>query len=146
MPVIPTTTTTASSTTRRTTARDGDGVANDVDNCPSVANAAQSDFDGDGSGDACDADIDGDGVANDADLCDMSPVGGIVHPDTGCTLDELVPCAGPFGTTGSWKNHGQYVSTVTKTAQSFVDLGLITEEQKGDIVSAAAESTCGEKK
>jgi hypothetical protein len=33
---------------------DGDGVCNDVDNCPDVANADQSDTDRDGMGDACD--------------------------------------------------------------------------------------------
>jgi hypothetical protein len=33
---------------------DGDGVANDADNCPFVANADQSDGDGDMRGDACD--------------------------------------------------------------------------------------------
>jgi hypothetical protein len=33
---------------------DGDGVCDEVDNCPLVANADQADTDGDGSGDACD--------------------------------------------------------------------------------------------
>jgi hypothetical protein len=33
---------------------DGDGVPNSIDNCPSTANANQSDVDGDGLGDACD--------------------------------------------------------------------------------------------
>jgi len=36
---------------------DGDGVCNDVDNCPDIDNPEQSDRDGDGSGDLCD-DID----------------------------------------------------------------------------------------
>jgi len=33
---------------------DGDGVPDEADNCPAVANAAQADADGDGVGDACD--------------------------------------------------------------------------------------------
>lgn len=34
---------------------DGDGVADDVDNCPADANSDQADSDGDGIGDACDS-------------------------------------------------------------------------------------------
>ena len=46
---------------------DGDGLADQTDNCPIVANADQRDADGDGAGDLCDAtprgdDPDGDGV------------------------------------------------------------------------------------
>ena len=44
---------------------DGDGVADDTDNCLNDANSDQVDVDGDGEGDACDttaADYDGDGV------------------------------------------------------------------------------------
>ena len=33
---------------------DGDGIDDDADNCPAIANADQADTDGDGTGDACD--------------------------------------------------------------------------------------------
>jgi len=48
---------------------DGDGIANSLDNCVSVANGDQSNVDGDLLGDACDADLDGDGIANADDNC-----------------------------------------------------------------------------
>lgn len=40
---------------------DNDGVLNEVDNCPLVANPSQTDTDGDGEGNACDNDDDSDG-------------------------------------------------------------------------------------
>jgi hypothetical protein len=59
---------------------DGDGIANTLDNCPSVANPSQTDSDGDGIGDVCDncpgmpnsnqRDDDGDGIG---DVCDNCP-------------------------------------------------------------------------
>jgi hypothetical protein len=56
--------------------QDGDGVPDESDNCPSVANADQADADGDGLGNACDAcpsdalnDADDDGVCGDVDNC-----------------------------------------------------------------------------
>jgi hypothetical protein len=52
---------------------DGDGTADVDDNCPELTNVDQADADGDGAGDACDAqdnrDSDGDGVENHADDC-----------------------------------------------------------------------------
>ena len=54
--------------------KDGDGVADGADNCPSVSNADQKDTDGDGIGDACDTpppppDKDQDGVPDSSDNC-----------------------------------------------------------------------------
>jgi hypothetical protein len=122
---------------------DGDGVANGVDNCPVTPNGDQLDFDADGQGDACDNDIDGDGVLNGADICAFTPSGEPVDAATGCSIAQLCPCAGPRGTTQPWKNHGQYVSCVAKSSQSFVKQGLITSMERDAIVSAAGNSSCG---
>lgn len=47
---------------------DGDGVVNDDDNCPIIANADQADLDEDDVGNVCDEDADGDGVTNDTEI------------------------------------------------------------------------------
>ncbi|WP_421793825.1 thrombospondin type 3 repeat-containing protein [Hydrocarboniphaga effusa] len=55
---------------------DGDGIPNNVDNCPTVANPNQADSNGDGVGDACTAapaDTDGDGIPNSSDNCPTVP-------------------------------------------------------------------------
>ena len=58
---------------------DGDGVANEADNCPSTSNPDQADADGDGLGDACDTcsldpanDADGDGICGNVDNCPVT--------------------------------------------------------------------------
>lgn len=67
---------------------DGDGISDNVDNCPNNYNSNQLDSDGDGLGDACDncietsnssqADSDGDGIG---DVCDACPD----IPDPNCS-------------------------------------------------------------
>lgn len=52
---------------------DQDGVLDEVDNCPTVANADQADFDGDGLGDACDIDDDNDGFNDATDAFPFDP-------------------------------------------------------------------------
>jgi len=88
-------------------------------------------------------DSDGDGVPDSRDLCPGSAEGAVVDTD-GCSIDQLVPCAGP-PSGGTWRNHGHYLSAVAKAAAAFVASGLITEEQASAVVSMAARSSCGKK-
>jgi prepilin-type N-terminal cleavage/methylation domain-containing protein len=101
------------------------------------------DADGDGICDASD-DSDGDGVSDASDICPDTPPATVVDPTSGCSIAELVPCAGPFGSSEPWTSHGDYVSAVTQTAQAFLDQGLITQAEKNTIVVQVALSDCGD--
>jgi len=90
---------------------------------------------------AGETDADGDGVADSLDACPETPIGAIVDAN-GCSIDQLAPCSGPISG-GTWKNHGQYVSSVAQAAEIFVASGLITEAQAEEVVSHAAQSRCG---
>jgi hypothetical protein len=65
--------------------------------------------------------------------------------DAESIIDELVPCSGP-ASGGTWKNHGQYVSSVAHAAQNLANLGCISQPGIGQIVSEAARSDCGKSK
>ena len=138
---------------------DGDGLPDILENTTcTVFDNADTDDDGipdgledanhnglvdSGETDPCNADTDGDGVEDEADQCASTAFGEIVDLDNGCSLDQLCPCDGPRGTTAPWKNHGKYVSCVAQSAESLVQQGLITDEEKDEIVSSAAKSDCG---
>jgi hypothetical protein len=115
---------------------DNDGVADGVDNCPSTSNPGQTDTDGDGVGDACDPDVDDDGVGNAFDLCPATAPGDVVD-GTGCSVSQLCSVSTP------WKNHGQYVSCVAQTSTRFENAGVISKEQRQQLVTAAAQSNVG---
>lgn len=118
---------------------DGDGITDDGDNCPFDGNADQLDADGDGIGDACDADVDGDGVFDVSDACLSTPAGEPVLAN-GCSVAQECPCV------AAWKNHGGYASCVSKAGDALVTAGTITQTQKDAMQSAAAQSSCGNKK
>lgn len=90
-------------------------------------------------------DADGDGVFDDTDVCPDTASGAAVDQN-GCSADQNVAnacnCAGPAENT-PWKNHGQYVSCVAKSANAQVNNGLLSQEQASALVSSAGQSDCG---
>ena len=74
------------------TDEDGDGVGDEVDNCPNIANPLQANFDNDTFGDVCDSDDDNDTIQDADDLCMQGSLNWISsamndHDGDGC-LDE----------------------------------------------------------
>lgn len=69
---------------------DSDGVADHADNCTQVVNTDQRDTNGDGIGNACDADLDGDCAVNFLDLGAMKAVFFSADPDADLNGDGAV--------------------------------------------------------
>ncbi|MBI1825027.1 MAG: thrombospondin type 3 repeat-containing protein [Planctomycetes bacterium] len=110
---------------------DGDGVCDDVDNCPAVANNSQADADHDGVGDACDQ-------CSESNLINTVVIDGCDSgvnnstQDDGCSImDKLSACI-------SARNHGQYVRCVSHVLNDLKRSGAISGFQKGRIGRCAA--------
>lgn len=86
-------------------------------------------------------DSDGDGVPDAQDDCANTAPGAPVNA-SGCSLDQLVPCAGP-ASGGVWRNHGQYVAARLRVIQQFRREGWLNRNQTKELISAAARSDCG---
>lgn len=72
--------------------RDGDGVLNEADNCPEVANKQQADRDEDGKGDACDNSIPISAApAITIRSIPVAPFSGGFHADCGVNLIDAAP-------------------------------------------------------
>ena len=69
---------------------DGDGVGDACDNCTLVANTGQRDTDTDGYGNICDADLSGDGQVNLSDFSLFRSVFGTTDPDADLNGDGQV--------------------------------------------------------
>lgn len=107
---------------------DSDGVMDSEDNCPGHANADQLDTDGDGEGDACDADDDDDGVPDGEDNCplvanddqedfDLDGIGDACDPATGPPQDAEQCKKGNwsrFDVPAPFRNQGECIQYVNQ--------------------------------
>ncbi len=100
--------------------RDGDGIVDQVDNCPDDRNVEQADEDGDGKGDVCDScppfagdgDEDSDGVG---DACDPNP---------GTPGDVLVSFNGFSAPVAGWTTNANFMSLAGEGLAMAGDLEL----------------------
>jgi len=83
-----------------------------------------------------DPDCDHDGVPNALDLCPDTAAGAAVD-EHGCSIEQLVPCS------GAWKNHGEYLASLTRVTQQFLSRGLISQSDAASIIAGGRHSDCG---
>jgi hypothetical protein len=87
------------------------------------------------------SDADNVGGADASEHCPGTPPDSITDGN-GCGIDQLVPCIGPTSG-GTWKNHGEYVLSVSKVVDDLFAKRLITKDQKNAMIVSAARSNCG---
>ena len=71
---------------------DADGITDNRDNCATIYNPTQTDYDEDASGDICDSDDDGEGISDSVDSCPLGELGwtsnnSTDHDTDGCKDD-----------------------------------------------------------
>jgi hypothetical protein len=82
-----------------------------------------------------DGDCDNDGIPNAQDVCPSTPPGFAVDV-AGCSIDQLVPCNGP------WRDHKEYIKSFRETAMRFWKEGRITVARRNALIKQADESDC----
>jgi len=107
---------------------DGDGIPDQVDNCPHVANPAQTDSDGDGVGDACDA-------------CPATPSADTVLFN-GCSLAQLCPCDGP-SPEHEWQSQSDYMQCVARQLKASRQERNLSKSEIKVLLQDAVRSGCG---
>jgi hypothetical protein len=74
-------------------------------------------------------------------VCSGSVLGAPVTP-TGCDVNQVCPCAAPLGRS-RWLNHREYVGCLRNVTRDMEAAGIITTEQRRNIVRGGAQSACG---
>ena len=106
---------------------DADGVEDEHDNCPTLANADQHDGDADRVGDVCDQ-----CPGSDAALVNAH----------GCSVAQLCPCDAPTPTT-SWTDQAEYLRCVARATRGLRREGQISRAESLGILRRALRSGCG---
>ena len=105
---------------------DGDGILDDDDNCPTVANEDQTDTDADGAGDACDSDDDNDGVADEDDAYPLDSTRSVDETPPEISISDFtVEAKFPAGINLTPSVYGDHV-TVSDDADSMEAIRIST--------------------